>query len=92
MINWIRILFVFSNNTNISFEKDILEKNVQKIYQEIEILAKNISKNIIIEGLLLLYFVFGLASAYLVTIIGGAEKVDFGLVPFHLMLVIVTIV
>jgi len=50
-------------------------------------LAKNLSKNVIIEGFLLLYFLFGLASAYLVTVFVGAKEVDFGLVPFHLMLV-----
>ena len=50
-------------------------------------LAKNISKNVIFEGVLLLYFIFGLASSYLVTVIGGADEMDFGLVPFHLMLV-----
>lgn len=72
--------FVRTPKFNISTLKDSWKGN--------KYLAKNISKNIIIEGILLLYFVFGLASAYLVTVIGGAEKVDFGLVPFHLMLVI----
>ncbi len=64
--------------------------NINKLsdsWKDNKYLAKNISKNVIIEGFLLLYFLFGLASSYLVTVIGGAEKMDFGLVPFHLMLV-----
>ena len=51
-------------------------------------LAKNLSKNVVIEGILLLYFVFGLASSYLVTVFVDAKEADFGLVPFHLMLVV----
>lgn len=45
-------------------------------------LRKNISLNVIIEGLLMLYFAFGLYSAFVVGDKGG----DFGLFPFHLML------
>lgn len=45
-------------------------------------LRKNISMNVIIEGLLMLYFAFGLYSAFVVGDKGG----DFGLFPFHLML------
>jgi hypothetical protein len=51
-------------------------------------LAKNVSANTIVEGLLALYFLFGLASAVLVKVIGGAKQFDFGLFPFHLMLFI----
>ncbi len=45
-------------------------------------LRKGISPNVIIEGLLMLYFAFGMYSAFIVGNKGG----DFGLFPFHLML------
>ena len=45
-------------------------------------LRKNISVNVILEGLLMLYFGFGMYSAFIVGDQGG----DFGLFPFHLML------
>jgi cellulose synthase/poly-beta-1,6-N-acetylglucosamine synthase-like glycosyltransferase len=45
-------------------------------------LKKNISLNVIFEGLLMLYFAFGMYSAFVVGDQGG----DFGLFPFHLML------
>jgi cellulose synthase/poly-beta-1,6-N-acetylglucosamine synthase-like glycosyltransferase len=45
-------------------------------------LTKNISPNVIIEGVLMLYFAFGMYSAFVVGDQGG----DFGLFPFHLML------
>ena len=47
-------------------------------------ISKNISPNVIIEGLLALYFAFGMYSAFIVGDQGG----DFGLFPFHLMLFI----
>lgn len=47
-------------------------------------LRKKMSSNVIIEGLLTLYFAFGLYSAFIVGDQGG----DFGLFPFHLMLCI----
>lgn len=47
-------------------------------------LKKNISSNVIIEGILMLYFAFGMYSAFVVGDQGG----DFGLFPFHLMLFI----
>ncbi|KQC31938.1 glycosyl transferase family 2 [Nonlabens sp. YIK11] len=47
-------------------------------------LRKKVSPNVVIEGLLMLYFMFGLYSAFIVGDQGG----DFGLFPFHLMLVI----
>ena len=47
-------------------------------------IAKNISPNVIIEGILMLYFAFGMYSAFVVGDQGG----DFGLFPFHLMLFI----
>ncbi|MEZ4859079.1 MAG: glycosyltransferase family 2 protein [Flavobacteriaceae bacterium] len=47
-------------------------------------LHKGISANVIIEGLLMLYFAFGMYSAFIVGNQGG----DFGLFPFHLMLFI----
>jgi hypothetical protein len=45
-------------------------------------LKKNISPNVIIEGILMIYFGFGMYSAFVVGDQGG----DFGLFPFHLML------
>lgn len=45
-------------------------------------LKKNISLNVVFEGLLMLYFAFGMYSAFVVGDQGG----DFGLFPFHLML------
>lgn len=45
-------------------------------------LKNNISINVIFEGLLMLYFAFGMYSAFVVGDQGG----DFGLFPFHLML------
>lgn len=47
-------------------------------------LKKSLSKNVVLEGLLMLYFAFGLYSAFIVGDQGG----DFGLFPFHLMLCI----
>ena len=47
-------------------------------------ISKNISPNVIIEGLLAIYFAFGMYSAFIVGDQGG----DFGLFPFHLMLCI----
>jgi hypothetical protein len=47
-------------------------------------IAKNISPNVILEGILMLYFAFGMYSAFVVGDQGG----DFGLFPFHLMLFI----
>ena len=47
-------------------------------------LRKKVSPHVIIEGLLMLYFGFGLYSAFIVGDQGG----DFGLFPFHLMLFI----
>ena len=45
-------------------------------------ISKNISPNVILEGLLTCYFAFGMYSAFIVGNQGG----DFGLFPFHLML------
>jgi cellulose synthase/poly-beta-1,6-N-acetylglucosamine synthase-like glycosyltransferase len=45
-------------------------------------LKKNISVHVVFEGLLMLYFGFGMYSAFIVGDQGG----DFGLFPFHLML------
>ncbi|WP_292900881.1 cellulose synthase family protein [Nonlabens sp.] len=45
---------------------------------------KKVNPNVIIEGILMLYFAFGMYSAFVVGDQGG----DFGLFPFHLMLFI----
>ncbi len=47
-------------------------------------LRKKISPHVIFEGILMLYFAFGMYSAFVVGDQGG----DFGLFPFHLMLFI----
>ena len=72
--------FVRTPKFNISNLKDSWKGN--------KYLSKKLSSNTILEGLLALYFLFGLLSSYLVKVIGGADQVDFGLFPFHLMLFI----
>ena len=47
-------------------------------------IKKGISIHVVFEGLLMLYFAFGMYSAFIVGNQGG----DFGLFPFHLMLFI----
>jgi cellulose synthase/poly-beta-1,6-N-acetylglucosamine synthase-like glycosyltransferase len=66
--------FVRTPKFNISSIKDSWKGN--------KYLKKNISINVIFEGLLMLYFAFGMYSAFVVGDQGG----DFGLFPFHLML------
>jgi len=68
--------FVRTPKFNISSLKDSWKGN--------KYLRKSLSPNIILEGLLTLYFAFGLYSAFVVGDQGG----DFGLFPFHLMLFI----
>ncbi|WAC01404.1 glycosyltransferase family 2 protein [Lacinutrix neustonica] len=66
--------FVRTPKFNISSLKDSWKGN--------KYLKNNISINVIFEGLLMLYFAFGMYSAFVVGDQGG----DFGLFPFHLML------
>ncbi len=47
-------------------------------------LKSSLSPNVIVEGILMVYFAFGMYSAFVVGDQGG----DFGLFPFHLMLFI----
>ncbi|PSG87817.1 glycosyl transferase family 2 [Mesoflavibacter zeaxanthinifaciens subsp. sabulilitoris] len=68
--------FVRTPKFNISSLKDSWKGN--------KYLRKNISINVVFEGLLMLYFAFGMYSAFIVGDQGG----DFGLFPFHLMLTI----
>lgn len=58
--------------------------NLKDSWKGNKYLKKNISINVIFEGLLMLYFGFGMYSAFIVGDQGG----DFGLFPFHLMLFI----
>ena len=58
--------------------------NLKDSWKGNKYLKKNISINVIFEGLLMLYFGFGMYSAFVVGDQGG----DFGLFPFHLMLFI----
>ncbi len=66
--------FVRTPKFNINSLKDSWKGN--------KYLAKNVSTNVIFEGILMLYFAFGMYSAFVVGDQGG----DFGLFPFHLML------
>ncbi|AXT21107.1 glycosyltransferase [Flavobacteriaceae bacterium AU392] len=66
--------FVRTPKFNINTLKDSWKGN--------KYLKKKLSFNVIIEGALMLYFGFGLYSAFVVGDQGG----DFGLFPFHLML------
>ncbi|OIQ27327.1 MAG: glycosyl transferase family 2 [Bacteroidetes bacterium MedPE-SWsnd-G2] len=58
--------------------------NLKDSWKGNKYLRKSLSLNVILEGLLMLYFAFGLYSAFVVGDQGG----DFGLFPFHLMLFI----
>ena len=66
--------FIRTPKFNISSLKDTWKGN--------KYLRKKVSMNVIFEGALMLYFGFGLYSAFVVGDQGG----DFGLFPFHLML------
>ena len=66
--------FVRTPKFNISTFKDNWKNN--------KYIKKTISAHVIFEGLLMLYFAFGMYSAFIVGDQGG----DFGLFPFHLML------
>jgi len=56
--------------------------NISDSWKGNKYLRKKLSLNVIVEGLLVLYFAFGMYSAFIVGDQGG----DFGLFPFHLML------
>jgi cellulose synthase/poly-beta-1,6-N-acetylglucosamine synthase-like glycosyltransferase len=66
--------FVRTPKFNISTIKDSWKNN--------KYINKKISLHVVFEGLLMLYFGFGMYSAFIVGNQGG----DFGLFPFHLML------
>lgn len=68
--------FIRTPKFNISNLKDSWKGN--------KYLKKNLSPNVILEGILMLYFAFGMYSAFIVGDQGG----DFGLFPFHFMLFI----
>mgnify|MGYP001401639358 CR=1 FL=1 len=57
-------------------------KTIKDEWKNNKYIRKKPSSNVIIEGLLTLYFAFGMYSAFIVGNQGG----DFGLFPFHLML------
>lgn len=59
-------------------------KSLKDNWKNNKYIRATISPNVIIEGLLALYFAFGMYSAFIVGDQGG----DFGLFPFHLMLFI----
>lgn len=56
-------------------------KDLKDSWKENKYIPKKVHKNTIVEGLLCLYFLFGMYSAFVV----GKEG-DFGLFPFHLLL------
>lgn len=66
--------FVRTPKFNISKYKDNWKNN--------KYMKKTVSVHVVFEGLLMLYFAFGMYSAFIVGDQGG----DFGLFPFHLML------
>ncbi|MFV0566869.1 MAG: cellulose synthase family protein [Flavobacteriaceae bacterium] len=66
--------FIRTPKFNINSIKESWKKN--------KYLKKTISVHVVFEGLLMLYFAFGMYSAFVVGNQGG----DFGLFPFHLML------
>ena len=66
--------FVRTPKFNLTSFKDNFKSN--------KYINKKVSFNVIIEGFLILYFGFGMYSAFIVGDQGG----DFGLFPFHLML------
>lgn len=66
--------FIRTPKFNVNTLKDNWKKN--------KYLKKTVSIHVIFEGLLMLYFAFGMYSAFVVGNQGG----DFGLFPFHLML------
>ena len=66
--------FVRTPKFNISSLKDSWKNN--------KYISKKVSLHVIFEGVLMLYFGFGMYSAFIVGNQGG----DFGLFPFHLML------
>ncbi|WBX73836.1 glycosyltransferase family 2 protein [Tenacibaculum pacificus] len=57
-------------------------KSVKDGWKNNKYIRKKVSLHVIFEGLLALYFAFGMYSAFIVGDQGG----DFGLFPFHLML------
>lgn len=59
-------------------------KTIKDGWKNNKYIRKKVSLNVIIEGFLVLYFAFGMYSAFIVGDQGG----DFGLFPFHLMLCI----
>jgi cellulose synthase/poly-beta-1,6-N-acetylglucosamine synthase-like glycosyltransferase len=59
-------------------------KTIKDSWKENKYIRKRPSINVIAEGLLMIYFAFGMYSAFIVGDQGG----DFGLFPFHLMLFI----
>lgn len=59
-------------------------KSLKDSWKNNKYIRKKPSMNVIIEGLLMLYFAYGMYSAFVVGDQGG----DFGLFPFHLMLFI----
>lgn len=66
--------FIRTPKFNLSKYKDNWKNN--------KYIKKTISAHVILEGILMLYFGFGMYSAFIVGDQGG----DFGLFPFHLML------
>lgn len=66
--------FIRTPKFNINTSKDSWKGNIY--------IKNKITPLVILEGLLMLYFAFGMYSAFVV----GNEEGDFGLFPFHLML------
>lgn len=58
-------------------------KGINGNWKRNKYLRKHLSKNVILEGLLTLYFLFGIYSAFVVS-----QSGDYGFLPFHIMLVL----
>ena len=69
-----RSAFIRTPKFNIKGEKGSWKGN--------KYLRTKVSPNIVLEGLLMIYFIFGIYSAFVV-----GSNGDFGFAPFHLMLV-----
>jgi cellulose synthase/poly-beta-1,6-N-acetylglucosamine synthase-like glycosyltransferase len=68
--------FIRTPKFNLSAGKNRLKEN--------KYLSKKLSLGVIAEGILMLYFLFGMYSAFVV----GEQGGDFGFFPFHLMLAV----
>ena len=77
-------MFFFTKSSDLVRTPKFNINSITDLWKGNKYVRKKLSFNVIIEGLLMLYFAFGMYSAFIVGDQGG----DFGLFPFHLMLFI----